>query len=476
MEREWREFLSKSAKVLKMESSFDASCERECSVCLFDLHLSAAGCHQCSPDKYACLTHAKQLCSCSWSAKFYLFRYDIMELNVLVEALEGKLSAVYRWARLDMGLALSSHVATGKKQVPGTVNKVPHTSQESALEEISSPTNAISSEEQKREVCGGSLSSTKYISSIGSFKNVEPPMVVLALESVKTSKNYSLKVKSPNSSILCIRENTLEVPPRHNVQSCQTFQATSPKKASPEASDKSAEKQASLSGHKDIILLSDDEEDEPPSKKLCVVKGTSQKDTIGIQKPIFPDSNSDSGINEPVSTTTVTLPSAVCIPSSTFVKVEEHAEAETESSVGSDPRTSSCINISLMDTDANKNMLRNKETNDCDEASRNQQLIDDEKVKGEDGCKIELDVELRSVDNMLTVSHPSSHQNSMDGYRRQKGPRIAKVIRRISCNVEPLDFGAVRGGKLWCDSNSIYPKGRYDAYVEHILNMHFLLN
>lgn len=449
MEKEWRESLGKSAKVLKMESSFDASSERECSICLFDLHMSAAGCHQCSPDKYACLRHAKQLCSCSWSAKFFLFRYDIMELNVLVEALEGKLSAVYRWARLDMGLALSSHVSVNKKQVPELVNKAPHTSQESAREEISSPPSTISSEELKKDVCRG---------SVGSSKNVNPPMVVLALESVKTS----LKIKLTKSSSPFKKDKSSQLPPRHKVQ-CQAFEATTPKKASLEASGKSEEKQSSVSGNKVVICLSDDEEEEPPSKKACLVNGISQKDSLSIEKLIFPNSTTNSGScadKSASTTTTVTLPSAVC-----NVKVEEHAEAE--SSVGSNPPSSSCLNISLMDIDSKENVQRKKNMNDCDEANAEclkPKKLDDEKLRGENGCKkLEMDVELRSVDNMLPLSSPSTHQNNLDGYRRQKGPRIAKVIRRINCSVETLDFGAVRGGTFWCNSNYIYPKGRFDA-------------
>ncbi|KAE8720930.1 putative lysine-specific demethylase JMJ16 [Hibiscus syriacus] len=110
MERLTREFLCSSSQTVKMDNFFDATSERECSICFFDLHLSAAGCH-CSPDRYSCLNHAKQLCSCPRGAKVFLFRYDINELNILVEALEGKLSAIYRWARLDLGLALSSYVS-----------------------------------------------------------------------------------------------------------------------------------------------------------------------------------------------------------------------------------------------------------------------------------------------------------------------------------------------------------------------------
>ena len=44
---------------------------------------------------------------------------------------------------------------------------------------------------------------------------------------------------------------------------------------------------------------------------------------------------------------------------------------------------------------------------------------------------------------------------------RQKGPRIAKVVRRINCNVEPLEFGVVLSGKSWCSSQAIFPKGMY---------------
>ena len=117
-----------------MESNFDATNERECSICFFDLHLSAAGCHQCSPDRYACLNHAKQFCSCAWSSKFFLFRYDIDELNILLEALEGKLSAVYRWARLDLGLALSSYI--GKENMK--VGKLSYASKSTILEAVSS--------------------------------------------------------------------------------------------------------------------------------------------------------------------------------------------------------------------------------------------------------------------------------------------------------------------------------------------------
>lgn len=333
MECMWREVLCESSQVLKMESSFDAKDERECSVCLFDLHLSAVGCRHCSPNKYACLKHAKQLCSCSWDAKFFLFRYDISELNMLVEALEGKLSSLYRWARFDMGFALSSCAPTDKMQI--------HTSQGLASEEICPLT-----EEPKSQVYGGYLNSTK---DADSSQIVSHRAVALALGSAKTSNCYSQKVKLAKPSNPCNEENSLQS--REKIQSCQASEVNNLKVASTVSSDKSEDNLSSFSD-KDVIVLSDDESNTEYHKKRKV----------------------------------------------------------------------------------------------------------DEKSEGEDGHKrLELDVELRSVDDMVAVSNPS---NNLDRHCRQKGPRIAKMVRRINCKVEPLDFGAVHSGKLWCDSGAIYPKGR----------------
>ncbi|KAL3650155.1 hypothetical protein CASFOL_006558 [Castilleja foliolosa] len=282
MERVRRDFLCKSSQALKMDSSFDANNERECCVCLFDLHLSAAGCHHCSPSKYACLNHVKQLCSCSGSAKFFLFRYEIDELKILVEALEGKLSAVYRWARLDLGLSLSSYISK---------------------------------------------------------------------DSIK-------------------KESSLQQPERN-----------------------------------DVILLSDDE-GEKPSKEPSGVNGPSRKSTD--------IANLDS------------LTNSVC------VKVENF--------IGANKPSSSCVNKEIVDSENSKS----EET--------------DKKLKEED-------VDARSMDSKPTVLSPTGlHLNNVG---RQKGPRIAKVVRRINCNVEALDYGTVLAGKLWCDSRAIYPKG-FRSRVKYI--------
>ncbi|WOL12938.1 hypothetical protein Cni_G21707 [Canna indica] len=113
MERIRREYLC-SSQSQKMDGGFDVKNERECFLCHYDLHLSAASC-PCSPDRFACMIHAKDLCSCSWSTRTFLFRYDISELSTLLDALSGKLSAIHKWGNFDLGLSLSSYISKEKK-------------------------------------------------------------------------------------------------------------------------------------------------------------------------------------------------------------------------------------------------------------------------------------------------------------------------------------------------------------------------
>lgn len=454
-----------------MESTFDATSERECSVCLFDLHLSAAGCHHCSPDKYACLNHAKQLCSCSWGAKFFLFRYEINELNILVEALEGKLSAVYRWARLDLGLALSSYVSRENKQIPGLTDKLSYGSQGLTPKEVSSQLTVISSKEQKGKADGGVLSPMKYAGSPNSSPNSKPPVVVLALENMKALNSSSPKSEVAKHSLPCKKENSLQLASRYKVSSCQLSLVNSLKAPSTKenlASGKHEGNQSSCPANKEVVLLSDDEGG-ILSREPSVEKETSDKHTISIQKPLGPENMtcSDSCADKAASTTSVSTHSVMLErvkngSSSEGVKVEDRAEVEMYP--GTSLLSSPCVKISMTDTDSSRDVPK-KETPNCNETNadvdRKPHQIDEEKSCSGDGHKnVELNADSGPVDNRLTVPcNQSGSPNILDRYYRQKGPRMAKVVRRISCNVEPLDFGVVCAGKLWCDSRAIYPKG-----------------
>uniref|UniRef100_A0A1J3FEE0 Putative lysine-specific demethylase JMJ14 n=1 Tax=Noccaea caerulescens TaxID=107243 RepID=A0A1J3FEE0_NOCCA len=97
MEEERLKHLGDSFSVLKMEGNFDIKKERECFLCFYDLHMSASSC-KCSPNRFACLTHAKDLCSCESKDRFVLLRHTLEELRSLVRALEGDPDGIEAWA------------------------------------------------------------------------------------------------------------------------------------------------------------------------------------------------------------------------------------------------------------------------------------------------------------------------------------------------------------------------------------------
>ncbi|KAL5977341.1 hypothetical protein ACLOJK_021687 [Asimina triloba] len=102
MEQERRQSLLIS-QARKMDRDFALTVDRECASCFYDLHLSAVGC-ECSEDRFACLKHVDQLCSCESNKKFLLFRYDMDLLQALVKALEGEVSALQHCVSEDIGL------------------------------------------------------------------------------------------------------------------------------------------------------------------------------------------------------------------------------------------------------------------------------------------------------------------------------------------------------------------------------------
>ncbi|XVE89402.1 hypothetical protein DITRI_Ditri19aG0198700 [Diplodiscus trichospermus] len=103
MEEERVNCLPPHLPLRKMEKDFDLEIERECFSCFYDLHLSACSC-KCSPERFACLRHVNNFCSCRDEDIFVLLRYTIDELHILVKALEGGLDTIEAWASKDLGL------------------------------------------------------------------------------------------------------------------------------------------------------------------------------------------------------------------------------------------------------------------------------------------------------------------------------------------------------------------------------------
>ncbi|GJM87294.1 hypothetical protein PR202_ga03234 [Eleusine coracana subsp. coracana] len=69
-------------------------------------------------------------------------------------------------------------------------------------------------------------------------------------------------------------------------------------------------------------------------------------------------------------------------------------------------------------------------------------------------------VEDRDRAHSALLVHPiPTLENHHRNVGAQKGPRIANVVHRFKCSVEPLEIGYVLSGKLWCSSQAIFPKG-----------------
>lgn len=149
LESSSREYLSSASQSRKMDNFFDGGDEkRECSTCYYDLYLSAANC-PCTPNKFSCLKHAKDLCSCPWGDKVFLFRYLISELDMLLEAVEGKLAAIRSWVKEDLGLALCwdkpNEAQYGHAMDPTSSGKDMASASKSVSEAQASPPGEISS-------------------------------------------------------------------------------------------------------------------------------------------------------------------------------------------------------------------------------------------------------------------------------------------------------------------------------------------
>ncbi|CAH1448629.1 unnamed protein product [Lactuca virosa] len=91
------EHLQTSFQFQKMEDDFDTTNEKECYLCFYDLHMSAATC-TCLPDGFACLKHANLLCCCDPKQRVVYLRYTLDELTTLVNSLEGNSDALQKWA------------------------------------------------------------------------------------------------------------------------------------------------------------------------------------------------------------------------------------------------------------------------------------------------------------------------------------------------------------------------------------------
>lgn len=169
MEKERLERLVPHVRLQNMDRDFGLKDEQECFSCYYDLHLSAVGC-KCSPEQFSCLKHANLMCSCKPEDKIILVRYNMDELNTLVQALEGKLGAIELWAskvsgfrslnrrqhnfvKLDSeGDGLEMDPSMKNDDLPGSLREQKHNAKKQCRS-LHSETHAFWSDQQKHLLC-----------------------------------------------------------------------------------------------------------------------------------------------------------------------------------------------------------------------------------------------------------------------------------------------------------------------------------
>ncbi|KAF5191274.1 Lysine-specific demethylase, partial [Thalictrum thalictroides] len=449
MERTRREFLCCTYSV-KMDSSFDAASERECIVCLYDLHLSAVGC-QCSPERFACLYHAKQLCDCAVSEKTFFYRYTIGDLNVLVEALEGKLSAIYRWAKLDLGLALSK--SKDKPRSPGPDVKPFHTLEGTKEEDrLPGPTSAgvligpsLCQDLKAREV---HVKKEQTTSNTASF-------------CTELQRGSSIFEKSLDCSSI-----PKQLPSNKSVR----LEATSNKSLKP--------------GNNNLILLSDDEDDYPVRRSPDNAAEGSSKFTTLSAKPAKYDYKASScnytkkqELNAHQTNMSVMRENNVMIPE---VSKDDRSPHPGNLKIAHGKGDNHMGDSSMLTSD--HIVQPGPQNSSCDLDSSAVCVVRDVFSEGCPGlCNLSNseNVTLRPhpyrsgkpndeklvlcsvVKDMAqsTSRDPSRAMNTVDKNYLCMGPRSAKVVQRMNCIVEPLNFGVVCSRKLWSSNQTIYPKG-----------------
>ncbi|KAL9317922.1 hypothetical protein ACSQ67_014439 [Phaseolus vulgaris] len=438
---------------------------------LFDLHLSASGC-RCSPDRYACLDHAKQFCSCSWDSRFFLFRYDVSELNILVEALEGKLSAIYRWAKSDLGLALSSYVSAGKetilKELKSHSSNLSHSSRATLHTEMAlHPPNKYIDDSQLIDVPIENQANSKDQSYFQQIKSAE------AISSLGSTKELLTFISSkPTSDVhnhkICVtKEESVICRSKMKTPGCQLSQEDTSYALS--TLPQQGGEKSSLYRHNNIILLSDDEDDEKMSdsnrrkalSSMPVGSGDKSRPLNNIENTNLTISLTDTAMMGEKDASTLpheNMSSASIRP----LHVKQECHEHTGTVLASTPLDLSC-HMGLTSAECTKNISAPSKVEASDHCLASLEIsplnpqLSGTKVKTEDnhekfgGCATSNVADpARSVNGNFSCG-PNSF--------RQKGPRIAKVVRRINCNVEPLEFGVVLSGKSWCSSQAIFPKG-----------------
>ncbi|KAJ8497639.1 hypothetical protein OPV22_008191 [Ensete ventricosum] len=446
-----------SSQSQKMDADFDSNNERECVLCHYDLHLSAASC-LCSPDRFACLIHAKNLCSCSWNTRIFLFRYNIGELNVLLDALGGKPSAVHRWGISDLGLSLSSYISREKTDEPDLTGLT---------------------DKKGREQ-----------------KDNEP---VTKEPSLGLDKNFDLGNPNMTSSSFLDQQLLWEGPRNTALLQNNSKSMGEVKQLSSSLSKISGIELIESSVEKDAILLDGNEHkgtNRMVSDKMRSESPEKNKDMFSRQTDF--DNKTTSHAHKDnillVPQTNVLLANEKDLLAGPEVprnrlnvilvddddQVEENCREVLSNLHGQQlveflpGKESECVRSAARVTVAkpSADIFPANDASDCGTEPIHLQIIQnyergepkDKSKKGQTEFNSEANLDRG---NSSTEIQPCTQRNLDICNYEQRGPQMEKVVQRSNCNIEVLTYGIVLSGKLWSTCQGIFPKG-YRSRVKYI--------
>ncbi|XP_006654139.1 lysine-specific demethylase JMJ703 [Oryza brachyantha] len=490
-----RKTLSFTSQSRKMDAEFD-SIDRECALCYYDLHLSASGC-SCCPEKYACLAHVKQLCSCDWEKRFFLFRYDVNELNILADALGGKLSAIHRWGVSDLGLSLSSCVKREKVQDSKTVRRITDGPRRSYMSQASavSLVPSFACNEQKDE--GNKITEIASPQTI----NVCPSAEEMKSENISTLKEPGVRNELPctaNSDTNSLQYNGGHgghqgSAPGLSVSSSQSFPSNGTARLF-STSSASMKIVQGLVASKGCIQPSSRTGDGRPllgglqnRSTTTIHDGTSMKSSLESSNSSHRLMASDYNAHCHSSRDQVSVTPGT---NASVMTLKDGSQVHTVSSqqfVRTGPWTQSASHGTSPSASAPKPFIDLPAVKDPyggftqgnahlgPPCSGNQQPNDGRFQRTSEPLP---GVEARARGHPTVMAQPALEIHGRNG-GAQKGPRVANVVRRFKCSVEPLEIGVVLSGRGWSSSQAIFPKGfrsrvKYFSIVDPIQMAYYI--
>jgi len=474
-ELEQRKNLCSPSQSRKMDAEFDST-DRECAFCYYDLHLSASGC-PCCPEKYVCLLHAKQLCSCDWDKRFFLFRYDVNELNILADALGGKLSAVHRWGVSDLGLSLSSCVKREKVNDSKTVRRStdgPRRSYMSQASTVSLVPSFVRSEQKDK--------GNKVPSSASPETNNASPSV----EQMKSGNLSPSKEPCDKAEVSCPTNNDTNrlqcngglgdqksSAPALSVSSSQSFSSnvvTRPFNSSSE-STKSVHGLAVLKGNRESFQTGDlrsslgEHHNRSPT---MIHDGSNIKPSLEssntYHRLVASDSNAtlnhsdkDHALITPEANASVMFEKGSSqvrtVSSQQFDKIVSRTQSASQEASGNVSASKTLIVPSVAKTP--QGSFTSASDHHGNVTSGNQQPNNGWLQRTHESQSA---AEIRARGHPSTLAQPALEMHNSNG-GAQRGPRIANVVHRFKCSVEPLEIGIVLSGRMWSSTQAIFPKG-----------------